>query len=156
MTHGDALLLLLLLQTQRSPLPQLISAAGSTADEVAAVVQSQFGQFPQALVTDAEPEMYAAVRKLVPGVQYHARAKMLICKPQEASLPKQKRLPGTVCVVSAGPEDQTAADQVKLAAEHLGCYVLAKRNLSIINMSQLMGQMSGRLPQAIRSTEAVL
>jgi NCAIR mutase (PurE)-related protein len=135
------------LQTQRSIFPRLISAAGNSADEVAAIVQTQLEQFPQALVTDAEPEMYASMRKLVPGVQYHARAKMLICKPQETSLPKQQKIPGTVCVVSAGPEDQSAADQVKLAAEHLGCYVLTKRNLSIINMPQLMDQMPGKKPQ---------
>lgn len=93
--------------------------------------------------------MYAALRKIVTGddmkVQYQARAKMLVVKPQEPTLPKHQRLPGTVFVVSAGPEDQVAADQVKIAAEHFGCYVIAKQQLSTRDVGKLMEQAQGGL-----------
>jgi NCAIR mutase (PurE)-related protein len=106
-------------------------------------IAAQLEQYPQAVVSGVEPDMYASLRKLVPGVQYHARAKMLIIKPQDSAAPKQQRLPGSVCVISAGPEDQAAADQVKVAAEHMGCYVMNKQNLTTRNMPQLMEQMQG-------------
>lgn len=112
-------------------------------------VAAQLEQHPQALVSGVEPDMYASLRKLVPGVQYHARAKMLIIKPQDSPAPKQQRLPGSVCVISAGPEDQAAADQVKVAAEHMGCYVMSKQNISTRNMPQLMEQMQGEPAQGL-------
>eukprot|EP00878_Enallax_costatus_P004965 GHUV01005221.1.p1 GENE.GHUV01005221.1~~GHUV01005221.1.p1 ORF type:complete len:222 (+),score=102.02 GHUV01005221.1:817-1482(+) len=91
--------------------------------------------------------MYSALRKMALDddmkVQYQARAKMLVVKPQEPSLPKRQRLPGTVFVVSAGPEDQVAADQVKVAAEHLGCYVIAKQQFSTRDVGRLMEQATG-------------
>jgi NCAIR mutase (PurE)-related protein len=92
--------------------------------------------------------MYACLRKLLSGVQYHARAKMLIVKPKQEDRqgpppPKQRRLPGMLCVVSAGPEDQAAADQVKLMAEHLGCFVTTKNQLSIRDLQGLMDKLPG-------------
>eukprot|EP00879_Flechtneria_rotunda_P007196 GHRR01007551.1.p2 GENE.GHRR01007551.1~~GHRR01007551.1.p2 ORF type:complete len:240 (+),score=116.60 GHRR01007551.1:677-1396(+) len=75
------------------------------------------------------------------SIQYHARAKMLICKAEGSTVSKQQKLPGTVCIVSAGPEDQPAADQLKLAAEHLGAYVISKPNISIRQLSNLMEQL---------------
>ena len=91
--------------------------------------------------------MYASLRKLLTGVQYHARAKMLIIKPKQEdgqpAPPKQRRLPGMVCVVSAGVEDQAAADQVKLVAEHMGCFVTTKAELSIKNLPRLMDTLPG-------------
>lgn len=96
-----------------------------------------------------EPEMYAALRKtLNAGVQYQARARVAVVKPKpddDAPAPaKQRRLPGMVCVVSAGPEDQAAADQVKLLAEHLGCFVTTKAQLSIRNLPGLLDHLPGR------------
>lgn len=132
------------LPAPRVALPPIISAASRTADDVANEVQQQLQQHPQALVNGVEPDMYSALRKIVTGedlkVQYQARAKMLVVKPQEAAVPKRQRLPGTVFVVSAGPEDQVAADQVKVAAEHLGCYVIAKQQLSTREVHKLVEQ----------------
>jgi NCAIR mutase (PurE)-related protein len=92
--------------------------------------------------------MYAALRKVLTGVQYHARAKMLIIKPKQEDrtgppVPKQRRLPGMLCVVSAGPEDQAAADQVKLVAEHMGCFVTTKSQMSIRDLQGLMDKLPG-------------
>eukprot|EP00882_Tetradesmus_deserticola_P000945 GHRQ01001025.1.p1 GENE.GHRQ01001025.1~~GHRQ01001025.1.p1 ORF type:complete len:329 (+),score=104.63 GHRQ01001025.1:182-1168(+) len=134
-----------------SAFPPIISSAARSADDVASEVAAQLEQHPQALVSGVEPDMYASLRKLVPGVQYHGRAKMLIIKPQDSPAPKQQRLPGSVCVISAGPEDQAAADQVKVAAEHMGCYVMSKQNLSTRNMPQLMEQL-----QALQAADVVV
>lgn len=127
--------------------PPLLSASGCTADEVARAVTQQLEAFPQALVQGVEPEMYASLRKALDGssVQYQARARIAVVKPKPAdgapAPPKARRLPGIVCVVSAGPEDQAAADQVKLLAEHLGCFVTAKPAVSTRDLSGLMDQL---------------
>lgn len=120
----------------------IISSTSRSADDIAAELTTTLEQYPQALVSGVEPDMYAALRKLVPGVQYQARAKMLIVKPQDSPVPKQQRLPGSVCVISAGPADQAAADQVKVAAEHLGCYVMSKI-VTTRDMPHLMDQVQG-------------
>ncbi|KAF8072917.1 larB [Scenedesmus sp. PABB004] len=122
----------------RRGLPGVICSTARGAEDIAAEVTAALQACPQALVEGVEPDMYAALRKLVPGAKYHARAKMLIVKPPEPALPKQPRLPGTLCVVSAGPADQVAADRVKLAAEHMGAYVIAKPGLSTRDLPTLM------------------
>lgn len=137
---------------QAAPLkfPALLSAVGRTAEEVAADVQQQLQGFPQALVQGVEPEMYASLRKLLSaGVQYQARARVAVVKPKvEDGAPKpakQRRLPGVVCVVSAGPQDQAAADQVKLLAEHLGAFVTTKPRLSASDLPAFMEHLPGVL-----------
>jgi NCAIR mutase (PurE)-related protein len=92
--------------------------------------------------------MYASMRKALSGVQYQARARVAVVKPKPEAgagavpLPaKQRRLPGMVCVVSAGPADQAAADAVKLMAEHLGCFVTAKGGLSTGDLPALLEQL---------------
>jgi hypothetical protein len=134
-------------QPPRLALPPIIAANCRTPDDVAGEVQQQLKQHPQALVSGVELDMYSALRKMVTDedikVQYQARAKMLVVKPQECALPKRQRLPGTVFVVSAGPEDQAAVDQVKVAAEHLGCYVIAKHQLNTQDLPKLMEQATG-------------
>ncbi len=59
--------------TAPPPQPQtplcVVSAAGLTPDEVAAEMSAQMAatMHPQALAINVEPQMYAAVRKLLPG-----------------------------------------------------------------------------------------
>lgn len=128
-------------------LPPVISANCRSADDVASELQHQLQQHPQALVKDVEPDMYSSLRKVASTmelkVQYQARAKMLVVKPLDAVLPGRQRLPGIVFVVSAGPEDQMAVDQVMVAAEHMGCYVISKPNFSTREMARLMEQAEG-------------
>ena len=62
---------------------------------------------------------------------------------RNTDVPKPKKLPGTVAVVTSGPADQSLADQVKLAAEHLGCYVLTKGPLTTRDLPHLMSQLPG-------------
>lgn len=142
-------------QPAAAQFPAILSATARTAEQVAVEVEQQLQLFPQSLVQCVEPEMYAALRKLLNGVQYHARAKMLIIKPRQedrqVAVPKQRRLPGMVCVVSAGPEDQAAADQVKLLAEHLGCFVITKSQLTIRDLPGLMD----KLP-ALQAADAIV
>lgn len=118
--------------------PDITCGHEHTPQQVAASIEHQLAVQHQALVTDVEPSLYAAVRKLVPGVQYQARAKMLLAKAPGGDQPKPVRLPGTVALLSGGPADQTAADQCKIAAEHLGCYTFAMAGHSAANMQRLV------------------
>jgi len=126
---------------------QLLSALMNVSDNMLTRWPCAPPCYDCVLAQCVEPEMYAALRKLLNGVQYHARAKMLIIKPRQedrqVAVPKQRRLPGMVCVVSAGPEDQAAADQVKLLAEHLGCFVITKSQLTIRDLPGLMDKLPG-------------
>jgi hypothetical protein len=53
--------------TRSSRLPTVINAAGRTPDQLATCINSVLAVEAQALVTDVAPELYAALRKLVPG-----------------------------------------------------------------------------------------
>ena len=51
----------------RQRLPQVVSCAGRTAEGVASAMAAALETQPQVLASHASPEVYAAVRKLVPG-----------------------------------------------------------------------------------------
>lgn len=124
---------------------EIVSGSGLSADQVAEAMQRHIGSQQQALATSIEPDMYAAIRKVLPGVKYHARAKMLIAKNQDSPAAKSQRLPGSVVVVSSGPADLAVADQCRIAAEHLGCYVMSKVDMTVANMRHVMQNMQGEL-----------
>ncbi|KIY97724.1 hypothetical protein MNEG_10237 [Monoraphidium neglectum] len=88
----------------------------------------------QAIATHIEPTTYARVRALLPGVQYHAGAKCLLLKSEDAAL---QRLPGTVGLVAAAAPSPSAAaggpaaavDLTRLLLQHLGAFVIVKEGL---------------------------
>eukprot|EP00803_Ostreobium_quekettii_P005002 evm.model.scf_1088.3 EVM.evm.TU.scf_1088.3 scf_1088:32318-38724(+) len=120
--------------------PQLVWGPGKTPQQIAALLLERAEQQGTALATRIEPAMYAAVRKLVPGVEYHGGAKILTLRLAKGA---PHRLPGSVAIVTSGTADHAVAEECCLVAEHMGCYAYKITDLGVQDLQKLMESAEG-------------
>ncbi|MEW5312406.1 MAG: hypothetical protein WDW38_004044 [Sanguina aurantia] len=133
-------------------LPDIVWGPGKSADQIAAALVHLTSLQRIAMAVRIEPEMYAAVRKHAPGVEYNARSRTLVLRsPLADTLPKQERLPGSVCVVSGGTADLGVAEECKVTAEHLGCYCFRITDVSVSELGKLLTNLD-----ALRAADALV
>ncbi|CAD7704297.1 unnamed protein product [Ostreobium quekettii] len=126
-------------QMEGSVDPQLVSGLGKTPQQIAASLLERSEHQRVVLATRIEPAVYAAVRKLVPGVEYHGGAKILTLRvPKELPRNELHRLPGSVAIVTCGTADLTVAEECRLVAEHMGCYVYKITELEVQDFQKLL------------------
>eukprot|EP00199_Chlamydomonas_sp_CCMP681_P001717 CAMPEP_0119108198 /NCGR_PEP_ID=MMETSP1180-20130426/13521_1 /TAXON_ID=3052 ORGANISM="Chlamydomonas cf sp, Strain CCMP681" /NCGR_SAMPLE_ID=MMETSP1180 /ASSEMBLY_ACC=CAM_ASM_000741 /LENGTH=359 /DNA_ID=CAMNT_0007093789 /DNA_START=297 /DNA_END=1377 /DNA_ORIENTATION=- len=133
--------------------PEVVFGPGKSPDQIAQMMQSCCKRQRMAMATRIEPEMYAAVRMKLPGVEYNARARLLtLHSPIADQLPKTERLPGSVAVVSGGSQDQSIAEECRLLAEHLGCFCF---RLPDVGLGNGLGRLLNSLA-ALRAADVVV
>ncbi|KAF5839711.1 Phosphoribosylaminoimidazole carboxylase pure domain-containing protein [Dunaliella salina] len=138
--------------SQPPGVPEVVFGSGKSPDQLAASLRSIATRQRVVLATRIEPSMYAAVRKLVQGVEYNARARLLAFRsPISDQLPKVERLPGTVAVVSAGAADQPVAEECRLVAEHLGCFAFKMEGFVVSSLHRLLSSL-----EALRAADVVV
>lgn len=82
----------------------------------------------------------AAVRVRA-GVEYNARSHTLkLISAMASELPKPRRLPGSVVVVSADTADQAVAEEAKVLADYLGAYTYRVSDVGASNVARLLSQ----------------
>lgn len=124
--------------------PQLVWGPGKTPQQIAASLLERAEQQGTALATRIEPTVYAAVRKLVPGVEYHGGAKILKLRlAKGVPHSKQHRLPGSLAIVTSGTADHAVAEECRLVAEHMGCYTYKIADLGVQDFQRLMESAEG-------------
>lgn len=85
-------------------------------------------------------------------MEYNARSHTLLLRsPQADTLPKQERLPGSICVVSGGTADLAVAEECKVTAEHLGCYCFRITDVSVSELGKLLQNLD-----ALRAADALV
>lgn len=97
------------------------------------------------------PDAYAAVRNVLPGVQYHAGAEMLLFHDTGADVPKPPRLPGRVAIVCGSTTDMRAAYEAKLAVGLMGGYATIHQGVSAAELTGVV-----RARAAIDGADAVI
>mmetsp|Transcript_23590 Transcript_23590/g.51763 ORF Transcript_23590/g.51763 Transcript_23590/m.51763 type:complete len:351 (+) Transcript_23590:188-1240(+) len=136
-------------------IPELVWGTGKTPDQVTAAMMTLGSYQRSVLATRIEPDMYAAVRKLLPegiSIEYNARAKTLSMRsPNADDLPKPQRLPGTVAVVSGYSSDLSVAEECRLVAEYFGCYVFKLNEIRVASLHRVLANL-----EAIRAADVVV
>ncbi len=100
---------------KRTGLPEVIYASGKTVEQVSQIAERMHQKGIDVLATRATPEMFEAVKKLIPGTQYNALAKTIIYK-QDTKPSTQ----GYIVVVAAGTSDMPVAEEAVETAQFLG------------------------------------
>ncbi len=73
------------------------------------------------------------------GVEYNARALTLKLHSATADqLPKQRRLPGSVAIISADTADQAVAEEVKVLTDYMGGYCFQVKDVGTQNLHGLL------------------
>lgn len=99
----------------RTGLPEVIYAGGKTVEQVSLIAERMFQKGIDVLATRATPEMYAAVKKLIPDAQYNELAKTITYTKTEKPLGENY-----IAVVAAGTSDMPVAEEAVETAKFLG------------------------------------
>ena len=87
------------------------------------------------LANKIEPEVYEAVKALLPDVVYNVKAKTLTLR-SELSSKRPDKLPGTLAIISGSSPDLRVAEECRMIAEHLGCYVFQVPRARLLSSMQ--------------------
>jgi hypothetical protein len=114
-------------RASRAGFPGVVWAPGKQPEQIAQIMGALAATQHAVLATRVEPETYAAVRRHLPGVEYHGAARTLTLRSEGSDAPRTPRLPGSVAVVTAGTADLAVAEECRVVAEHMGAYVFKVR-----------------------------
>jgi len=99
----------------RTGFAEVIFGEGKTAAEVATLMEKAAARQDQVLATRADETQHEATRKVLPGVEYDARSRLLWLdrEPGRAKV-------GGIVIVAAGTSDAPVADEAAKTAELMG------------------------------------
>ncbi len=119
----------------RNGFGEVVFGAGKAPDELAAIVARFVDASGRVLVTRLDPDAAATLALAVPGLTYHARARIAV----RADRPSPK-LDGTCLVVSAGTADLPVAEEAALCAEFLGARVERLVDVGVSGIHRLLAE----------------
>ncbi len=113
---------------------EVVLGQGKTPDEIVRIVRTLVAANQNALVTRVDASQAAAVRAVVPALEYHERARILswVCAPPSA----QGR--GTVAIVTAGTSDGPVAEEAAVTAEFYGNKVERLYDVGVAGLHRLL------------------
>src|ERR1700761_817281 len=126
----------------RTGMPEVIYAAGKTADQVAGIFQSMLAAGGSVLATRATREQFQAVSEIEPRAIYHELSRCITLRQNPAPA-----RPGLVAVVCAGTSDLPVAEEARVTAELMGNSVELIVDVGVAGLHRLLAQRA-RLQQA--------
>ena len=132
-------------RTLRSGMPEVVFAAGKTAEQTAAILSRIHASGTPALATRADRDAFHATQALIPEATFHELARCITCgepAPQTG---------GHVAVVCAGTSDLPVAEEAALTSEFFGARVTRITDVGVAGLHRLLAH----LP-AIREADAVV
>jgi NCAIR mutase (PurE)-related protein len=129
----------------RSGLPEVVFAAGKTAEETAAILSRIHANGTPALATRADAAAFEATQKLIPDTKYHARARCITCGDGA------KKSGGRVAVICAGTSDLNVAEEAAITADFFGATVSRFTDVGVAGLHRLLAHLN-----AIREADAVI
>ncbi|MGA2276288.1 MAG: nickel pincer cofactor biosynthesis protein LarB [Terracidiphilus sp.] len=122
----------------RTGMPEVIFAAGKTAQQVAAIFARMAANGGNVLATRATREMYDAVFAIEPRAVFHETARA-ITLTQAAAAPGK----GTIAVVCAGTSDLPVAEEAVVTARLMGNTVELIADVGVAGIHRLLAQKQG-------------
>ena len=123
-------------RNERTGIPEVIYAAGKTADQVAEIAERMVVRGIPVLATRAGREVYDAVHMKIPDAIYHEQAKAIVYQP-EKPVPTESY----IAVVTAGTSDIPVSEEAGITAEFLGNRVERIYDVGVAGLHRLFGEM---------------
>jgi NCAIR mutase (PurE)-related protein len=117
----------------RTGFPEVVLCTGKRESHVVAIMERLAAGPGPVLATRANPELFAAVQKVVPAARYNEPARLIIYEPQP--LPKRK---GVIMVVTAGTSDIPVAEEAATTAEVMGNQVDRLFDVGVAGLHRLL------------------
>lgn len=130
----------------RTGYPEIIYCSGKTIDQVKEIFRVMSLNENNIIGTRANPEMYEAVKNILPDAIYYSEAKIISLQKKKPKAPESK-----IAVITAGTSDIPVAEEAAVTAELLGNIVVRIYDAGVAGIHRLVDN----LPQ-IRSCRVVI
>ena len=116
----------------RTGLPEMIYAAGKTTGQVKLIAERMVQNGIDVLATRATPEMYEAVKEVIPHARYNELARTISFRHQIVQNTK-----GYIAVIAAGTSDMPVAEEAAETARFLGNEVKTIYDVGVAGIHRL-------------------
>jgi NCAIR mutase (PurE)-related protein len=124
----------------RSGLPEVVFAAGKTAEQTAEILWRIHENGTPALATRADEAAYTATRTRIPTATYHPVARCITCTAAPPP-PDNRREDGRVAVLCAGTSDIPVAEEAALTCEVFGATATRMYDVGVAGLHRLLAQL---------------
>jgi hypothetical protein len=118
----------------RTGWPEVVLCEGKTPKQVAEIVKRLSKAGSVTLATRASPEVFQAVRSLVPEAVYREEARIVVVRKR----PPRARRQNSVAVVCAGTADIPVAEEAAATAEEMGQGVARIYDVGVAGLHRLL------------------
>ncbi|MBN1573570.1 MAG: nickel pincer cofactor biosynthesis protein LarB [Deltaproteobacteria bacterium] len=118
----------------RQGFPEVVLGEGKRPEDIAEIVRSLSGGTNNVLVTRVDGEKAAVVRKIIPEITHHERARCLVLKVREV----EEKGRGTIMVICAGTSDIPVAEEAVLVCELMGNRTERLYDVGVAGIHRLM------------------
>ena len=119
----------------RQGFPEVILGLGKTAVQVAAIAEKIVARGQTLLVTRAQPDVYDAVRALVPQATYHPDARAITLAQGHVDVGQ-----GTILIVCAGTSDLPVAEEAAVTAAVMGNRIDRLYDVGVAGLHRLLAE----------------
>lgn len=119
----------------RQGFPEVILGLGKTAVQVAAIAEKIVARGQTLLVTRAQPDIYDAVRALVPKATYHPDARAITLAQGHVDVGQ-----GTILIVCAGTSDLPVAEEAAVTAAVMGNRIDRLYDVGVAGLHRLLAE----------------
>jgi pyridinium-3,5-biscarboxylic acid mononucleotide synthase len=123
-------------RADRCGAPEAVFCEGKTIEQIAQIVQKMNEGPHNILATRASPEMFEAVKKLVPEAEYYELPRLIVVRKEER-LSDPYRF---ILVMTAGTSDIPVAEEAALTAELMGHRVERVFDVGVAGIHRLFAQ----------------
>ena len=119
----------------RQGFPEVILGLGKTAVQAAAIAEKIVARGQTLLVTRAQPDVYDAVRALVPQATYHPDARAITLAQGHVDVGQ-----GTILIVCAGTSDLPVAEEAAVTAAVMGNRIDRLYDVGVAGLHRLLAE----------------
>jgi pyridinium-3,5-biscarboxylic acid mononucleotide synthase len=118
----------------RTGYPEVIFCEGKTIDQVKSIIRNMMDRDNNILGTRANPEMFEAVKKIAPDIEYNEHARTITLHQREIEAPETY-----IAIVTAGTSDIPVAEEAAVTAEIFGNTVHRIFDVGVAGIHRLQG-----------------
>ena len=124
----------------RTGFPEVIWGPGKTPQQIAQIMEAMRNRTSVIMATRIEPDVYDAIKVIVPDVHYYTTAR--ICAMKSPQSPDHKsQISGTIGILSAGTADLPVAEEAAITAELCGFSVQRLWDVGVAGIHRLLNNL---------------
>ncbi|MCB8995167.1 MAG: nickel pincer cofactor biosynthesis protein LarB [Bacteroidales bacterium] len=131
---------------ERTGIPEVIYAAGKTAEQVEKIALRMKDQKKDVLATRLTEDVYNQIKSKLPGAVYNPLSKTMVYQTEKKIINQ-----GTICIVTAGTSDIPVAEEAAVTAGFLGNNVFTIYDVGVAGIHRLFHRI-----KAIREARVII